>query len=142
MKIYLVQHGKQVSEEVDPKKPLSAEGRNEIEAVGKALEETGTAVSKIVHSTKLRAKQTAEILAKHLNPVKVKEHEKLGPLDPIEPLLGSLEDNMMVIGHLPYLNKLAGHLLAKNEALELIHFENGKVVCLVQLGEKWQVESA
>jgi len=64
--VCLVQHGEAVSEEVDPRRPLSERGRAEVERVASFLARAGFRVSRIVHSTKLRARETAEILARHL----------------------------------------------------------------------------
>lgn len=76
MKVYLVQHAKSKSEEEDPTRPLSDEGRDDLEKIVKFI---GIKVSRILHSNKLRAKQTAEAFAKSLN-AKVQEVEALEPL--------------------------------------------------------------
>src|SRR6185436_20755917 len=65
--VWLVRHGHAVSDQVDPERPLSAEGRTEVEAVARALAKSGRVrPTAIVHSGKTRARQTAEILASAL----------------------------------------------------------------------------
>ena len=62
MRLYLVQHGDAVPERLDPERPLSAAGRREVEAVARLLAGAGARVAHVVHSGKLRAQQTAELL--------------------------------------------------------------------------------
>ncbi len=82
MELYLSQHGKAESEEEDPRRPLSAEGREETERVARAAATAGIRVDGVWHSTKLRARQTAEIFAEALKPVNgIHEQDWLGPLD-------------------------------------------------------------
>ena len=63
MRLYLVQHGDALPEQVDPERPLSAEGRRDVEAVARLLASAGTRAVRVAHSGKLRAQQTAEVLA-------------------------------------------------------------------------------
>ncbi|HDD66024.1 MAG TPA: phosphohistidine phosphatase SixA, partial [Nitrososphaeria archaeon] len=62
MKVYLVQHGEAKREEEDPARPLTEEGKREVEDVARFLAELGVRVDRILHSGKLRAAQTANIL--------------------------------------------------------------------------------
>ena len=66
MNIYLVRHGEAVSEKLDPKRPLTSSGREEVQRIGRLAAAKNVKVSAIFHSGILRAKQTAEILAEHL----------------------------------------------------------------------------
>lgn len=146
MKLYLVQHGKARPKEEDPERSLSDEGRVEVENVGKFLSMIGVKVSKIFHSGKLRASQTAEILAKHIG-AETEKAEGLEPLAEIEPWVERLKnarEDIMVVGHLPHLSKLASYLIAKNKDLDAISFRFAGVVCLerVEEGEqkgKWRI---
>jgi phosphohistidine phosphatase len=67
MLIYLVRHGNAVPEQTDPACPLSEIGRAEVEATAKELLAEGAKIDEVWHSGKLRAKQTAEILAKTMD---------------------------------------------------------------------------
>ena len=55
MRLYLVQHGDAVPEQLDPERPLSAAGRREVEAVARLLASTGARTVRVAHSGKLRA---------------------------------------------------------------------------------------
>ena len=61
--LYLVQHGEATKETEDPARPLTEHGRQEVVKVARALARVRLGVSVIAHSGKLRARQTAELLA-------------------------------------------------------------------------------
>lgn len=60
MFLYLVHHGDAVGPEVDPRRPLSAAGRAEVERIAAQAAGLGARPAVVWHSGKLRAKQTAE----------------------------------------------------------------------------------
>jgi phosphohistidine phosphatase len=63
MQLYLVQHGAAKSEAEDPQRGLTDEGKRTIERMAAFLAPLGFSLDRIEHSEKLRARQTAEILA-------------------------------------------------------------------------------
>jgi len=131
VKVYLVQHGKSLPENVDPKRPLSAEGIAETERISLFLKRIGLKVDQILHSTRLRAKQTAEIFAKNLNVKNILELDILGPNDDPKLLLERLEKierDVMVVGHLPHLSRTLSVLLEVEK--EVLKFTYSGVVCL------------
>lgn len=111
MKLYLVQHAESKRKEEDHTRSLSDRGWKDIRKTANyAKEHLHIKVEQIVHSGKLRAKQTAEVLADHLNPPKaIITATNLEPLaDPKawkKRLVETTED-IMLVGHLPYLSKL------------------------------------
>lgn len=134
MKIYLVRHGEAVTPDINPEKPLSPQGRENIEKIARYLGSKSFPLNLILHSDKARARETAQIMAEHLAPeVKPEEYPGLGPNDPIGEgfvRVGVEDGDCMIVGHLPYLNKFVGHAIAGNEGLELINFQTGTTVCL------------
>ena len=82
MNIYLVQHGKPVPKEEDPERPLSAQGKEDVEKMSAFLMKAGIEVDDIFHSGKTRARNTAEIIASKLNPDK--KPIKKGGLSPLD----------------------------------------------------------
>jgi phosphohistidine phosphatase len=143
MKVYLVQHGEATSEEVDPARPLTQKGREDVEKVGEFLKGLPLDIDSVLHSGKTRALQTAEILAKAITPnIEPKKKEGLAPNDPVEPfyeeLLGEGE-GVMVVGHLPFLGRLASLLLTGSSKMDTILFRMGGVVCLSREEERWMV---
>jgi phosphohistidine phosphatase len=106
MFIYLVRHGDAVPAEVDPARPLSDKGRAEVEATARELLAEGAQVSEIWHSGKLRARQTAEIIARVLGVKVVIEKKGLKPDDdpaPIAELIRKTDKNILIAGHLPFI---------------------------------------
>lgn len=146
MKLYLVQHAEPKRKEEDPARPLSDGGWESIRKMAKhARDHLQIQVEKVVHSGKLRAKQTAEALAAHLNPPKgVAADDNLEPLaDPKvwkERLIETSQD-IMLVGHLPHLNKLASLLLVGDEKKELLAFRMGGIACLERDQQgRWSVQ--
>jgi len=139
MDIYLVQHAQAKSSEEDPARPLSEEGVASIERVSAYAGKLGLTVDCIYHSGKLRAKQTAEILARHLNAADKLEMKKgLDPSDSIAPIrdwLGRLSSdgirNILIVSHLPFLDKLTSLLVAGTEDAHVVAYQNAAIVRLV-----------
>jgi phosphohistidine phosphatase len=136
MRLYLVQHGDAVPEQLDPERPLSTAGRREVEAVARLLASKGMRAVRIAHSGKLRAQQTAELLAAALAPGMVPETMTgLSPNDPVDPVARGIADwtsDVMLVGHLPFMGKLVARLVAGDERKPVAAFVPGTVVCLEQ----------
>jgi len=133
VKLYLVQHGEAMSEEVDPQRPLTEKGSAEVSKMARFARSADLRVPLIWHSGKLRARQTADLLAVTLQPEEgVRERGGLAPHDPMEPVLKELaarQADLMVVGHLPFLAKLASMLLYGFLA-DLVAFRPAGVLCM------------
>jgi phosphohistidine phosphatase len=133
MALYLVQHGKSLSKEEDPEQGLSEEGISEVEKVAENAARHNILVSHIVHSGKKRALQTADIYAGALQPGKgVMKTDGLAPLDDVRQIAKAIssEDNLMAVGHLPFMERLVSYLVTGSIEKPLIKFKNGGIVCL------------
>ena len=134
MQLYLVQHGASKSESDDPQRGLTDEGRQTVEQMADHLSLLGLALDRIEHSEKLRARQTAEIMAERLRPRQgTKQVCGMGPNDYVEPMQNRLRtesDNLMLVGHLPYLSRLAAMLLGVRKDRVVVEFRMGGVVRL------------
>jgi phosphohistidine phosphatase len=142
--LYLVQHGEATSQEEDPSRPLTARGRQQVGRVARAVATAGIAPAAIYHSGKLRAEQTAQILADALGPdLSPSRLEGLAPNDDptlAEHTIATSAAPMMLVGHLPHLSRLCSQLLAGDPTLPLVRFRNGGVVCLAREGDEgWTV---
>ena len=135
MYLFLAQHGEAEPEEVDPERPLSDNGVVSVRRVAEFVaENTDIKVKAIYHSGKKRALQTAELFAEMLKPSKgVVLGKELNPLSLpwgwVE-RLAKIEENIMIVGHLPHLNKLSALLLCQDENKPVVQFQKGAVVCL------------
>ncbi len=135
MKLYLVQHGKAKTKEESPDRPLTDEGKDASEKTACfAASQARVSVNAVLHSGKTRTRDTAEIMAAYLCPVKgiIEEKDLLPNDDPQEWALRLSEEkeNIMLVGHLPHLSKLASFLLTKNDGEFSIGFKNSSIVCL------------
>ena len=134
MKVYLVQHGKPVAEDIDPERPLSAEGRLDVNKMAAFLKTAGVTVDSVFHSGKKRARETAEILCSALSSDNTpKRMDGLAPLDDVKACGQFIEDatgDMIIVGHLPHLGKLTALLTAGNENRSIAAFQQGGVLCV------------
>ncbi len=134
MKLYLVQHGQALTDKADPARPLSKAGEADVRAMAAFLAGTQIAVARIVHSGKLRARQTAELLARAFaSPPPVSERSGLNPNDPPEALASQLtgwRDDAMIVGHLPFLGRLVALLVCGQAQRSVVAFTPGSIVCL------------
>jgi phosphohistidine phosphatase len=144
MKLYLVQHAKAASEQVDPQRGLTEEGRREIKKVAAFIKPLNLCVDYLWHSGKKRAAQTVEILAGAIKIKTQTSRQDLGPNDDVKPFkdeIVSADGDIMVVGHLPFLSKLASLLLAGSESANTIAFKNAGIVCLQRCEKnQWQVD--
>jgi phosphohistidine phosphatase len=145
MKLYLIQHGEAKSEAEDPERSLTEEGEKEVQSVSKATTDLNIRPSKIYHSGKLRAKQTAEIIASALKThhLPVQSVQGLNPNDDIHPWIEQISkerEDLMIVGHLPFLEKLASFLISGNEKAKSVLFRYGAIVCFDQKEDNgWKV---
>lgn len=134
--LYLVRHGESKSDREDPAKPLSDHGREEVMRVARYAASIGVEVAEIRYSDRLRARQTAEILAEYLLPrLGLREVEGLAPgADPerVHAELDAAEEPLMLVGHLPHLGRLISALVLGNSGMEIIRPETGSMICLVK----------
>ncbi len=132
MALFLVQHGKNLPKEADPDKGLSDEGIKEVENIAATARAHRIVIASVKHSGKKRAKQTAEIFDRALGSRGgVEEMEGLGPLDDVAALdVENLKDTM-IVGHLPFMQKLVAYLVAGDAGkAPVVKFQNGGIVCL------------
>lgn len=134
MRVYLVQHGEAKAETEDPRRPLTDKGKTEVERVANAVKKLGVRPSDIFHSGKLRAEQTAKIIADVLEVPKEPEATSgLNPNDGVEPWAAKIlqqEEDLMLVGHLPFMDNLASLLLCGSEDARIVQFRHGAIVCL------------
>lgn len=141
MALYLVQHGKSLPKDVDPDQGLSETGIAEVRRIAEVASGYGVGVAAILHSGKQRARQTARILADHLTPAEgVSEKTGLKPLDDVTGIAGLVDSkpDLMLVGHLPFMERLTGWLITGEADQPVFKFQNGGIVCLDRLPETRQ----
>lgn len=141
MEIYLVRHGEAESELVEPTQPLRERGRADVTRMARHAARIKVAVAEIRHSSKLRAEQTAEILAAHLRPVHgLRETDDLDPTyDPgkAQDAIEAAVEPLMLVGHLPHLARLTSLLLVGDPNKAIVRFQPGAMARLERTDTGW-----
>ncbi len=147
--LFLVRHGEAVMSELLPGRPLSNLGVEETGQIAKELKKRQVSPEKIWYSTRLRAEQTAKILAEEmaLPGVVVEKKDGIGPNDAVEAFSNQLDlefasgtQKLLVVGHLPFLPDLLRILVKAHKTLVGILFTESSVLCLEsEDGHSWKV---
>ena len=133
MALFLVQHGKSLTKDKDPQKGLSQEGIAETERIAQVAKGYAVGVSKITHSGKTRARQTAEIFEAALKPSGgIHESSGLSPLDDVTVFADTIDStkDVMLVGHLPFMERLTAYLITGSSEKPVFKFQNSGIVCL------------
>jgi phosphohistidine phosphatase len=125
MKLYLAQHGEALPREEDPERPLSQQGRRDVQAIAKMLDAAGIRVARVWHSGKRRAGQTAAIIAERVCP-----RCRTEAIDGIKPNDSTAEFSQDV-----------DVWQEDDPERELVSYYPGSVVCLERSGaHSWSVQ--
>lgn len=140
MELYVMRHGK--AAERDPKlypsddqRPLTEKGKAELEWIAAAMERLEMEFDLVLSSPLLRARQTAEIVAKALGITKKVRYSDLLAQPDIKPLIDHIkslqkrEPSILLVGHEPYLSELVSTLLTGTTDLNL-NFKKGGLLKL------------
>ncbi len=133
MALFLVQHGISAPKDIDPEKGLSDFGREQTNRIAQVAKGYKIPVQKIVHSGKKRAEQTAGIFHEALalkTPMKMISGIK--PMDDARSFAATIElkENLMVVGHMPFMERLVSFLTTGAESCRVFKFQNSGIVCL------------
>ena len=144
MNLYLVQHAAAFTKEQYADRPLTEQGCFDAQKTAKAIEPLKIPVHAVWHSGKTRALQTAKIFhaaVKSQTPLQI--HDGLSPNDDPKPVvkeIKKLNKDILIVGHLPFLSRLAALLLTGDADTEPVAFQKAGIVCLRQNPEEtWQL---
>jgi phosphohistidine phosphatase len=142
VQLFLVQHGRAKTEDEDPDRPLTDQGVEDVARVAQhAVARLGVRPARVLHSGKTRARQSAERWGELLG-ADVEPTDGLAPND--DPTiwrerLRSETDDLMLVGHLPHLARLAGLLVTGAADRSVVRFRQGALVALEQTDTGWTV---
>ena len=144
MKLYLIQHGEAETKEVNPERPLTEKGVSDVKKVVTFLKNTDFEINTIFHSGKRRTQETARRFIDIASiPCSITKKDNLSPNDSIESIVEEIterKDDLMIVGHLPFLTKLASRLLSGQEKICTVKFSQGGVLCLERIEDgSWQI---
>lgn len=136
MRLYLLRHGKAVRDDEDRTRPLTPRGEAQSRWLGDTLAERGFTVGRVLHSEKLRARQTAALVAERAVPkVHLEMVEGLLPEDDVDPwaerfMLG--DGDVLLVGHNPFMERLSRRL-----AGDAVPFRTATMAAFERLGDGW-----
>ncbi len=135
MKIYCARHGEALSSAVDSQRALSENGQADVQRIANHLQQCGVEINHVMHSPKLRAKQTANILADTLNILDRHELDTIvdaeADVTPFIEMINTWTEDTLVVGHLPFLHGLVCQLVnPDSSAFPIISYPPGGIVCL------------
>ena len=142
MKLYCVRHGhaEQLPDE-SGERPLTQEGVEEINRVATYLAHRDVHAVHVIHSGKLRAQQSAVILAEAVaKDQSVEVCELLGLDHQIAPLIDRIQewhDDILLVGHMPCMSQLVSALILGKGYPDILRFPPATVVCLEQFENRW-----
>ena len=144
MRVYLVQHGQATTKEQNPDRPLSEQGRTEVERVASFVRRSCPPIPRIIHSPKARARDTAQVLARVLGSGEMVEEAAVGlaPMDSTDLLaqsIGQAECDLMAVGHQPFLGRMVARLTSGSEGAGFTGYLPGTVVCLENVDGLWNM---
>lgn len=134
MKLYLLQHGDALPEEVNPERPLSERGLEDVRRLAEFVWNHDILVKHVYHSGKTRARETAYIVAaKMAAGAKIEATTGLNPNDPVEPWakqINNWQEDSLLVGHMPFMGRMAAYLLSGNSSSQFVAFKPGSMLCL------------
>jgi len=141
--LVVVRHGDAKAETDDSARPLSDAGRESVRRMAQWAARVGMRVEAIEHSGKLRAAQTAEIFAEHLQPGRgCRAVEGLRPHDSAVDTAWRLEQEQppgtrMLVGHLPHLERLIAALTVNHADAALVRLDPAAIAILASVEGGW-----
>ncbi len=140
-RLYLVRHGEAKPKDEDPERGLTEAGHANVSRMASWVAASGIRVDEIRHSGKLRAQQTAEIFAEALG-AQAQATPGLAPKDDVASIAGAIESeegDIMLVGHLPFLERLAALLTAGNADSSVVTLDAGALLELTLADDGWRV---
>ncbi len=128
--------------ETDPERALSEQGIRDIRILALHMQNMGVQLTNIFHSGKLRAEQSARLIAATLAPeLEPLATEGLCPNDDPCVVVGDIEqmtDNILIASHMPFVSRLCSILLTGASDAEFASMP-GTLFCLEKTDNKWRL---
>lgn len=143
MALFLVQHGISLAKDKDPEKGLAPEGVEKTNLIASVAAGYKIPVKSIVHSGKKRAAQTAQIFKDVLNiAADLEQIDGIKPMDDVRAFADRIDAdaNVMVVGHMPFMQNLVSFLTCGEEAQKVYQFQNSGIVCLDRQDGSWFIK--
>jgi phosphohistidine phosphatase len=127
---------------MQPERPLSEQGVRDIRNLALHLQNMGLQLGNVFHSGKLRAQQSAGLIAETVSPgIKPVQTDGLGPNDDPTVIIEDIERmdaNILIVSHMPFVSRLCSTLLTGTADAEFASIP-GTLFCLEKEGNKWRL---
>jgi phosphohistidine phosphatase len=142
--LYLIRHADAIDLHPDHARPLSDRGREQVKGLAKFLKRSEAfSPEEIWHSSLVRARETAELLAKGLEfSGECREVAGLRPEDDpreIARKLAKLEKSVALVGHEPHMSALASLLVVGATHPAAFVMKKGATLALEREDDRWVV---
>lgn len=144
--VVVMRHAEPVSSMEDSTRPLSVEGRRQADRMASWIAAAGVTPAEVRTSNRLRAKQTADVLARRLGlpPGRLREWNALAP--DADPAVAAAEldadpQRVVLVGHLPHVERLASTLVAGNPTALRLEMGYASAVVMTRSGERWAIRA-
>ena len=130
-----MRHGEAAPGDDDAQRPLTDAGRRAVSAVARSAGRAGVKIDAIRHSGLVRASESATILAGQFG-ITAEAAPGLLPDDEVRPVIDWLAGHddsgaLALVGHVPFLNRLAAALTGASEQLPPARFAPASMMKLV-----------
>ena len=142
--LYLIRHADAIDLHPDHARPLSDRGREQVKALAKFLGKSEAfSPDEIWHSSLVRARETAELLAKGLGfSGECREATGLRPEDDPREITGKLaklDKSVALVGHEPHMSALASLLVTGATHPAAFVMKKGATLALEREHDRWVV---
>jgi phosphohistidine phosphatase len=144
MDVYLIRHADAIDGDEDSERPLSKHGQEQVQALAAFLRRTSVFQPEVIwHSSLVRARQTAELLAQRM---KLTAPRTVMPdLEPdadpraIFRRIKATRTAVAIVGHEPHLSALATLLVVGKTEPAAFAMKKCSVLALDGIGTRWTV---
>jgi len=134
MRFIIVRHGEAEYHSEDDTRKLTHGGRKEAESTGRFLNYLSVKPRYIIHSNKERSHATALIISEILNVTNSLHFEKNagpdGDFHHIMEIVMNVEEPVILVSHIPLVNRITNYLLSDDNYGTLLRFDTGTVLIL------------
>jgi phosphohistidine phosphatase len=139
-----MRHAEALTAAEDSERHLSQKGQKDAKALGEYLADCQIDIPHIIHSPRVRARQTAELVSSPMPHSRLVEAatglDETDTLDYILDELPTWHEDTMVVGHLPFLSQLVSQLVLNQPDVSIVRFAPATIVCLELFeAQRWNI---
>lgn len=143
MIVYLLRHGRAAQSSPDGPRALTEKGRAEVALVAEHFKKKGLSLTRVWHSPKTRALQTAEVFLKVVGEkgIGVEDKKQLKPEGDDREILDEInqlkEGSLLIVTHMPFVSGLAS-LMAEDSPNAQFTFPTAGLAAFEKKNQTWK----